>query len=126
MTKGEGVFTEIPSIAELLDFLGVESGAVGYGEGVVIGHILLVDPISHLVLMVVLDVTIDAVLLRMNQLGTPPLVTTLVEVRLSNRGSGKLLQNQEACQTKCPLETAFKNSRVYAATIEFGPVYLGS
>lgn len=56
-----GVEQQIPCIAELLNFFRVEVRAVWYSEGVVVRHLILIDPLCHLVLVSVLDIATQAV-----------------------------------------------------------------
>jgi hypothetical protein len=76
---------KISCITELLDPLGVKVLSVGNGEGMIVTDILLGQPISDLVLMIVFDVAMENLVLSVD-LRAAALLSPLIEISLAGRG----------------------------------------
>lgn len=114
---------EIACIAKLLDTLRVEMLSVGNGKGMVVADVLLREPISNLIFMVVLDISVESIVIS-EYSRSATFLSPLVKIRFSSRCGGKSLEDEEASQTKGPLKAPLENGGVNARAIQIGPIDL--
>jgi hypothetical protein len=118
--------TKIPGVAELLDPLGVELFAVRDCESVVVGNVLVMEPIRYFILVVFFDVpakgsepTVIAV-----KTGAASFLTPLVLVSISRVGRREPLQNEKFCEPDSQPKTPLEDGWIDPGTVEVGPVHL--
>lgn len=122
-----GIEQEIPGVAKLLDFLGVELGAIRDGEGVVVGHFLLVDPIRDLIVIVVLDVsTHSAEVLAHESVKSraASFLAALVDIVVSSLGSWQSFKHEKSGKTQSSHKAPLEDGRINARTVKLRPVDL--
>lgn len=97
---------------------------IWHRESVVVGHIILVNPVGNLVLEVVLDVAMQMMRVEAVRCGSASLLSPLVEVCIPDRLRGKSLKDEKTRETESPLEAALKDGGIDAATLKLWPVHL--
>src|SRR5688572_19286337 len=108
---------------QFLNAFGVEFLPVRYGEGVVVADVLLRQPISHFILMILFDIAMKTKMIAVD-LWPSSLLAALVEVIISSRAGWQPLEDQQPSQTKCALEAPLENRRINPRSVEFWPVNL--
>jgi hypothetical protein len=84
---------KISRVTEFLDPLSVEVLSIGNSESMIVTDILIRQPVSNLILMVVFDVAMKNLTCPVDS-RTASLLASLVEVSLSSCGGGKSFENK--------------------------------
>lgn len=92
----------------------------------VVGNLVLSEPVRYLILVTFLDVTGQGPELAVIAVKgrAASFITALVLVGVSRARGGEPLEDQQPCESQCPLEAPFENSRINPRAVKFGPVYL--
>jgi hypothetical protein len=88
---------KIARITEFLDPLGIEVLPIRHSEGMIVTDVLLRQPISNFILMIVLDVAVEDLVGSINP-GPASLLTSPVEISISSCGGWKSFKNKETSQ----------------------------
>jgi hypothetical protein len=121
-----GIEQKIPRVAKLLDPFGVELGTIGDGEGVIVGNLVLGEPVRNFILVIFLDVASKGpkVAVKPVNARSPSLLAAFVQVGVSRARGRKPLQNQEPGEPECSLKASLKNGRIDPGPVKLGPVDL--
>jgi hypothetical protein len=114
---------EITRVAELLNALCIEMLTIRNGEGMVVGNILLREPISNLILVVVFDISKENISTLVH-LRSATLLASLVEICFSGGCCWQSLKDKQTGQAQRPLEASLEDGRINARSIKIGPVDL--
>lgn len=98
--------------------------AVRDSKGVIVGDLSLIHPVGDLVLVVILDVSMQLMGIVARRSRAASLLSAFVEIRIANRGCGKALKDQEPGETEGPLETSLEYGRIDTTAFQFWPIDL--
>ena len=113
---------QIAGVAEFLDALGVECFSIRHSKGMIIAHVLLGQPIGHLILVCVFDITTKLMKAAVYR-RSAPLSASLIEIGLASRSGRQAFQNKQTRKTQSTLKAALEDGRVDTRSVQVWPVH---